>query len=121
MSEKLTDKKGRWRSTTIAFRISPAEAEELNLRVKLSGLTKQDYITNKLMDTDVIIQKNPRVFKALSDEFKTLIEQLKLLQSGGECTDALAEAIVIVCDMYARMRDGDSNKTNLDSDSKEES
>ena len=38
MSEKNRDNKNRWRNVTIAFRMSPEENEELDLRVKLCGL-----------------------------------------------------------------------------------
>lgn len=43
MSEKNRDNKNRWRNVTIAFRMSPEENEELDLRVKLCGYqTRQD-------------------------------------------------------------------------------
>ena len=43
MSEKNRDNKNRWRNVTIAFRMSPEENEELNLRVKLCGYqTRQE-------------------------------------------------------------------------------
>ncbi len=42
MSEKNLDAKGRWRNVTIAFRVSPAENEDINRRVQLSGLTKPE-------------------------------------------------------------------------------
>ena len=38
MSEKNRDNKNRWRNVTIAFRMSPEENEELDLRVKLISL-----------------------------------------------------------------------------------
>ena len=45
MSEKIGINKNRWRNVTIAFRMSPEENEELNLRVKLCGYqTRQEYI-----------------------------------------------------------------------------
>lgn len=45
MSEKNRDNKTRWRNVTIAFRMSPEENEELDLRVKLCGYqTRQEYI-----------------------------------------------------------------------------
>lgn len=44
MSEKRVDKKKRWRNVVVAFRMSPEEAEELNVQVALSGLSKQDYL-----------------------------------------------------------------------------
>ena len=44
MSEKRLDAKNRWRNVVVAFRMSPEEAQELNVKVALSGLSKQDYI-----------------------------------------------------------------------------
>lgn len=50
MSQKKKDDKNRWRSLTIAFRVSPEENEELNMRVKLSGAeTKQEYIIQSVL------------------------------------------------------------------------
>ena len=37
---KTLDNKGRWRNVIISFRMSPQERDDLNVRVKLSGLTK---------------------------------------------------------------------------------
>ena len=44
MSRPIVDAKGRRRCKTIAFRMSPAEADQLDLRVALSGLSKQEFI-----------------------------------------------------------------------------
>ena len=44
MSVKNLDNHNRWRSKTIAFRVSPEENEQIEIAVRLSGLTKQDYI-----------------------------------------------------------------------------
>ena len=48
MSAKNCDRHNRWRSKTIAFRMSPEEDQQLESFVKISGLTKQDYITTRL-------------------------------------------------------------------------
>ncbi len=45
MSAKNLDKKNRWRSVTVAFRVSPEEAYRLNMVAKTSGLTK-DKVNN---------------------------------------------------------------------------
>ena len=50
MSVKNLDNHNRWRSKTIAFRVSPEENEQIEIAVRLSGLTKQDYITRRLLD-----------------------------------------------------------------------
>ena len=44
MSAKNRDNHNRWRNKTVAFRVSPEEDEQIERFVKLSGLTKQDYI-----------------------------------------------------------------------------
>lgn len=76
MSDRALDRHGRWRSLTIAFRISPEENEELNERVRLSGLTKQDYVINRCLDRDIVVMGNPRVHKALQDAMAEILRKL---------------------------------------------
>lgn len=52
--DKSLDNKGRWQNVIISFRMSPQERDDLNVRVKLSGLTKQDYIIKRLSERAVI-------------------------------------------------------------------
>ena len=54
MSAKNLDKHNRWRNKTVAFRVSPEEDEQLEIFVKLSGLTKQDYITRRLLEKETL-------------------------------------------------------------------
>ena len=61
MSAKNLDNHNRWRNKTVAFRVSPEEDEQLEIAVRLSGLTKQDYITRRLLNRDIVVQGNPRV------------------------------------------------------------
>ena len=51
--EKNLDSKGRWRNKIVAFRVSPEEAEQIDACVRLSGLSKQDYITKRLTDRQI--------------------------------------------------------------------
>ena len=60
MSVKNLDRHNRWRNKTVAFRVSPDEDREIETAVRLSGLTKQDYITRRLLCRDVVVQGNPR-------------------------------------------------------------
>ena len=48
--EKTLDRQGRWRSKTVAFRVSPEENNQIEIKVRLSGLTKQDYIVSRLTE-----------------------------------------------------------------------
>ena len=76
MSDRTLDRHGRWRSLTIAFRISPEENEALNEKVRLSGLTKQDYVINRCLDRDIVVMGNPRVHKALQDAMAEILRKL---------------------------------------------
>lgn len=72
MSAKKLDEQGRFRGYTTAFRMSREEHEELNQRVVLSGLTKQEYMIKRALDKEIIVVGNMRTYKALRnriDEF----------------------------------------------------
>ena len=81
MSLKNLDKKNRWRNKTVAFRMSPEEAEQLDTRVSLSGLTKQDYLIQRVLEKEIIVTGNPRVFKALRDQLKNILNELRRIES----------------------------------------
>lgn len=78
--ERKLENKGRWRNHTVAFRVSEEESKLLNDFVELSGLTKQDYITRRLLCRDVVVQGNPRVYKALKNQMTAIYEELKRLE-----------------------------------------
>ena len=68
----------------MAFRVSPEENEQIDAAVRLSGLTKQDYITRRLLDRDVVVQGNPRVYKALRDQLAAVLGELRRIEAGGD-------------------------------------
>lgn len=81
MSKKNLDQKGRLRNKIISFRMSKEEAELLDGRVLMSGLTKQDFIVNSLLGKEIAVYGNPYVFRSLQDE---LIKFIKLYDKGLE-------------------------------------
>ena len=82
MSAKNLDRHNRWRSKTVAFRVSPEEDAQIETAVRLSGLTKQDYITRRLLCREIVVQGNPRVYKALRNELNSVLEELKRIEAG---------------------------------------
>ena len=96
MALKVYDGQGRWRKKTVAFRISPEEDEQLERAVRLSGLTKQDYIIRRVHHRDVVVQGNPRVYKALRNELATVLSELQRLASGEEVNDDWLETIQLI-------------------------
>lgn len=101
MSQKNRDEHNRWRNKTVAFRVSPEEDEQIEIAVKLTGLTKQDYITRRLLCRDVVVQGNPRVYKALRDQLAAVLEQLQRIEAGdgvdGDLLDTL-QMIALIMD-----------------------
>lgn len=83
MSAKKLDAKGRVRGYTTAFRMSLEEHEELNRRVALSGLEKQEYMIQRALDKSVIVKGNMRTYKALRNQIDELNSNLcKFMNSG---------------------------------------
>ena len=92
MSLKNRDNHNRLRNKTVAFRVSPEEDTQIETFVKLSGLTKQDYITRRLTCKDVVVQGNPRVYKALRDQLAAVLDA-KIGQMTELAIDVLGETI----------------------------
>lgn len=99
MSNKNRDDKNRWRNKTIAFRVSPEENESINMRVKLSGLTKQEYISRRCQQQDIIVNGNPRIYKALKEQMGLVLSELNRINDGSQISDLLEETIVIIAKM----------------------
>ncbi|MDD3489439.1 MAG: hypothetical protein PHR62_06120 [Paludibacter sp.] len=109
MSAKNKDDHNRFRSQTIAFRVSPEEDKQINLAVSLSGMTKQDYITHKLLDRTINVKANSKVHRAVYDRLTEVLEQLKRINSEGCFDDELIQNISLI----TRMVDGlDLNPEN---------
>lgn len=107
MSAKNRDGQGRWRNLTIAFRVSVEENEDLNMRVRISGLTKQEYICRRCLERDVVVHGNPRVYKALKGEIQQLKDELSRLVG----TDQISEEQWSRLDMVSTIFNGlDSKK-----------
>ena len=97
--DKNLDYKGRWRNKTVAFRVSEEEAKLIDKCVALSGLTKQDYIIRRLQCRDVVVQGNPRVYKALRNQMADIYEELKRLERGSEVNDELLYTIQMTAEI----------------------
>lgn len=96
--DKNLDYQGRWRSKTVAFRVSEEEGKLIDDCVRLSGLTKQDYIIRKLLNREVVVQGNPRVYKALRNQMAAIYEELMRLKQCGEVSDELLYTLQVVAE-----------------------
>ena len=97
---KSLDNKGRWRAKTVSFRVSFEEAKDLDTRVRLSGLTKQEYIVCRLQERDVIVQPNSRLFKAMRDGIREILSELKRIEKSSDVTDEMLDTINLLAKTY---------------------
>ena len=90
------DGKGRYRNVTTAFRMSQAESDLLNSKVRLSGLTKQEYILRRCFEQDIVVKGSSRIYIVLKKEMKLMIEELRKVTSENPIESELLERIFLI-------------------------
>ena len=85
--------------------MSPEEDELLETAVRLSGLTKQEYIIRRLQEKEVVVTGNPRVYKALKNELAKVLNELKSLKKGENVSVDLLEVIQLITVTMDGMKD----------------
>ena len=106
MSKKNLDAHGRLRSKTISFRMSPEEANLLDNLVAISGQTKQDYITRKLLNRRIVVVTSSRMQKGMEEAMTLIYRELTRLAN---CADATPELIALtdsVATIFAGLSEG---------------
>lgn len=84
----------------MGFRVSPEENEQINAAVALSGLPKQEYCYRKCLNRDIVVQGNPRVYKALRNQLAAVLDELK------ELRDELLDNIELITRTLYGMKEG---------------
>lgn len=111
MSQKVYDGHGRWRCKHVTFHASEEEAEELNRAVAVSGLTKQDYLISRVLNRDITVVPNPRVYKALLENMKYAVKELKqALAEQKEIEPDLKATILLMIKTLELMKGNDKNE-----------
>lgn len=89
MSQKSKDKKNRWRNVVVGFRMSPQEAEELNVKVSLSGLSKQDYLIKSCLGQELHIVCGRKVAREMQMYLEAILEELQNMETTEEIDEEL--------------------------------
>ena len=109
MSAKNVDRHNRFRSITVGFRVSPEENELINKAVALSGLPKQEYCYRRCLNQDVVVQGNPRVYKALKLELDSVLTELKRIEAGNSVDEELMNVIELISIILGGLKGEDEN------------
>ena len=107
MSAKNRDEHNRWRNKTVTFRMSPEESNELDMRAKLSGLTKQDYLINQALQRDIVVVGNPKVYVALKKILEEVLIELKSLNGSQPSLEIIKTIKLISKTLYEMNGDKD--------------
>lgn len=106
MSEKALDKHGRWRSVSQNFRSSPEENEIIRFNVRISGLTKQEYLVSSALEKEININPGPRLHKVLKDELSLIsIELRDARENGGYITPETFEKIDTLLTIIEKLKE----------------
>ena len=90
----------------MGFRVSSEENEQINVAVALSGLPKQEYCYRKCLNRDIVVQGNPRVYKALRNQLAAVLDELKRIEAAGELRDELLDNIELITRTLYGMKEG---------------
>ena len=93
MTAKTMDNHNRWRSKTVAFRMSPEEANQLDAFVQMSGLPKQDYLIQRALQREVVVIGNPRVYKGLRIQMEAIHDELQRIAANRFVDDELLDRV----------------------------
>ena len=89
--------------------IEPEENEQLNEAVALSGLPKQEYCYRRCMQRDIVVQPNPRVYKALKTTMEKILSELQRLSDAGGVTDEMRDTLTLLIATLKGMKGDDAD------------
>ena len=99
------DNHNRWRSKTVAFRMSPEEANQLDAFVQMSGLPKQDYLIQRALQREVVVVGNPRVYKGLRIQMEAIHDDLQRISTERFVDDELLDRVVQITIIVKGMKE----------------
>ena len=73
-----------------------------SIEIVVDRLVIRPDITRRLTDKDVVVQGNPRVYKALRDQLAAVLDELRRIEAGNSVNDELLDVI----EMIAAIMDG---------------
>ena len=102
MSKKRVEKCNRIRSVTMGFRMSPEEAEELNVKVALSGLSKRDYIVDSLLKHEIRVVCGVKVARTMEAYLEAILEELQFLEEEAIPKEELVTSLQHILEILER-------------------
>ena len=103
---ELYDRRGRFRSKTIAFRASPEEVKQIEFAISLTGMMKQDYYIAKSLNREIHVTGNSRIHRAVFDRLTEVLDELRRIDAGQyideELTDNIKLLAAVIDSLYMK-------------------
>ena len=116
MSKKNLDPQGRMRSKTVAFRMSPEEADLLQRYADMSGMTKQDYLISRVLQREVTVIPNKRMQLYMEENMLHVFNELRRLDAGQVLPQDLSELVGMLACIFAALGGEDGAAAASDDD-----
>lgn len=95
------NEKNRKRSRIINFRVSEAEYDLINKQVEISGLLKQEYFIQLLVDREIKIIADYRVVESIAKE---IFQLAKVIKKFGKLNDEEQEVLLYILEIYEEIK-----------------
>ena len=72
-------------------------------------MPKQEYCYRRCLNQDVVVQGNPRVYKALKLELDSVLTELKRIEAGNSVDEELMNVIELIAIILGGLKGEDEN------------
>lgn len=101
--KKKKDEHCRKRDIIVNFRMSSKEREELDNRIKLSGMVKQDYMIKSALYQKICVVGNPRVFDEIKIQLEEIQEHMKKAKSWDDVNEVKLVTLKTIAEIVASL------------------
>lgn len=89
----------------VGFEMSTEDALLLNKYVAMTGLSKNEFIRQRILLSEVKVYGNPKVYYALKSQMLEIIEELKRIEKAGDLTPNFISLMQFTMNIYDGMKE----------------
>lgn len=110
--KRKKDEKARVRNVIVNFRMAPEEKRILDNRIRLSGISKQDYLIQSSLYHQVITYGNVKVFDEIKRQLFRLEEHLESISVELNVDEEIIESFRMIAEIVAGLESQDKDVVN---------
>lgn len=102
-SKTKKNEKNRYRNVIMNFRVTQEEKERIENRIALSGLNKQDYFIQSLINQQIVCHGSIRMFNAVEKRLLEIEKYLKVVPIS-DMDDNILVSLRTILELYAKVK-----------------